>query len=257
MPHTISGVRSVISTQPAERAAELQKALKGTGLAFYHLPMIRTVTAEMNPDLEKVFARLETFDLLVFTSRNGVRSFFELLRQQGKTLPGKVKTAVIGAGTAKELEQVHRQADFIQPGNTSRDFAVYLKTQVLQGGEKVLLALGNLAPDFLQDELANLAIVGRINVYITLQEENYDRSVLQKALNNAYGLLVFSSPSAFLNFYGIYQKEQSTSPLRIVSIGQITTQAILKHTRAEVFTARKPGTEGLRREIIKYFHLKD
>ncbi len=255
--HSIPGARSVISTQPAERAAELQEALAGTGLDFYSLPMIRTETASPDRELQDVFLHLDNFDLLVFTSRNGVRLFFELLQQQGKAFPGKLKTAVIGEGTAAELEKLHEKPRFVQPGNTSRDFAGYLKTNVLKGGEKVLLALGNLAPDFLQHALASVATVRRINVYNTLPETHYDKTILQKALTGRYGLLVFSSPSGFSHFYEIYQKERSTAPLRIVSIGQVTTQAILKQARAQVFTARKPGTEGLAAEIKKYFQLKN
>ena len=218
--------------------------------------MIRTETAAWNGELQEILSKPETFDLLIFTSRNGVRSFFELLQRQGQTLPAGVKTAVIGRGTAQELALRHGKADYLQPGNTSRDFAGYLKSKVLKGGEKILLALGNLAPAFLQNELASVASVRRINVYRTLPEENYDKTVLQKALTGQYGLLVFSSPSGFSHFYEICQKNRATCPLRIVSIGPVTTQAIRKQTRAQVFTATVPGTEGLLKEIKKYFHLK-
>jgi len=254
--HIATGVRSVISTQPAERAAELQKALEGSGLEFFNVPMIRTETVILQPETRKIIEQTERFDLLIFTSRNGVKAFFELLTLTGKTFPKKVKTAVIGKGTARELEHVFGPADFIQPGNTSRDFAVYLKNKVLKGGEKILLAMGNLAPDFLQKELSAVASVQRINVYKTFPIETYNRSVIQKVLENRYGLLVFSSPSAFNRFYEIYQKEKSKAPLRIVTIGQATTGVVLNTTQAFILTAKKPGTEGLLNEIKKYFHLK-
>ena len=255
--HSTPGVRSVISMQPAERASELKKALSNADVDFYNMPMIHTQTATLQPETHQVLDNLETFDLLVFTSRNGVKSFFRLLGQTGQKFPGKIKTAVIGQGTAEELKHIFRKADYIQPGNTSRDFAVYLKHQVLQGGEKILLALGNLAPDFLQNELSSQAFVQRINVYRTLPVRDYNVALMQKIRNDRYGLLVFSSPSSFDNFYGIYQKEETSGILRIVSIGQITTQAILNTTQAQVLTAKNPSTEGLLNEIKKYFHLKD
>ncbi len=246
--------RTVISMQPVERAAELQKALRGTDLRFFNMPMIYTETEKLNSETRSVFDSLQNIDLLVFTSRNGVKAFFNLLQQSGQALSPKTKTAVIGKGTAATLEARYRKADFIQPGNTSRDFAVYLKQNVLRGGENVLLALGNLAPDFLQNELLTQASVQRINVYRTLPVREYDAGLMQKIRDGQYGVLVFSSPSAFARFYDIYQKKKTNARLRIASIGNITTQAILKTTQAFVLTAKKPGTEGLLHEIKQYFH---
>jgi uroporphyrinogen-III synthase len=209
---------------------------------------------ELNAEIQTVIERLKNFDLLVFTSRNGVKAFFKLLQQDGLTLPEKTKTAVIGKGTASVLEQSYRKADYIQPGQTSHDFAAYLKNQVLKGGEKILLVLGNLAPDFLQNELSPQASVQRIDVYRTLPIQKYDDDLMQKIRDDQYGLLLFSSPSAFANFYDNYQKEKMNARLRIVSIGETTTRAILNTTQAFVLTAKIPGTEGLLNEIKKYFH---
>ncbi len=246
--------RTVISMQPAERAEKLQHTLENSGIAFFNMPMIRTETVEINAEIQTVFDRLKSFDLLVFTSRNGVNAFFKLLQQAGLALPDKIKTAVIGKGTASALEQRYRKADYIQPGRTSRDFAVYLKRNVLKGGEKILLALGNLASDFLQNELSPQASVQRINVYRTLPVQEYDLNIMQKIQDDQYGLLIFSSPSAFANFYSNYKKKKTNTRLRIVSIGETTTQAILNTTQAFVLTAKEPGTEGLLYEIKKYFH---
>ncbi len=248
------GARNVISMQPAERASKLRKALEDSDVCFFNIPMIRTETVELNAEIQTVIERLKNFDLLVFTSRNGVKAFFKLLKQVSQELPEKMKTAVIGKGTASALEQSYRKADYIQPGRTSRDFAAYLKNQVLKGGEKILLVLGNLAPDFLQNELSPQASVQRIDVYRTFPIQKYDNDLMQKIRDDQYGLLLFSSPSAFANFYDNYQKEKMNARLRIVSIGETTTRAILNTTQAFVLTAKIPGTEGLLNEIKKYFH---
>ncbi len=248
------GARTVISMQPAERASKLRKALESSDVRFYNMPMIRTETVELNAEIQTAFEQLRNFDLLVFTSRNGVKAFFKLLRQVGQELPEKMKTAAIGKGTASTLEQSYRKADYIQPGRTSRDFAVYLKNQVLKGGEKILLVLGNLAPDFLQNELSPQASVQRIDVYRTIPVQEYDVDLMQNIWDDQYGLLVLSSPSAFTNFYDNYQKKKTNARLRIASIGETTTRAILTTTRAFVLTAKEPGTEGLLNEIKKYFH---
>ena len=252
--HIAPGVRTVISMQPAERASKLRKALENSNMRFFNMPMIRTETVKLNTEIQTVFDRLKNFDLLIFTSRNGVKAFYKLLQQAGRTLPEKIKTAAIGKGTAKEIKRYGWQADYVQPGQTSRDFAAWLKNQVLKGGEKILLALGNLAPDFLQNQLSPQAFVQRIDVYRTLPVQEYDTDLMQKIRNDQYGLLLFSSPSAFANFYDNYQQKKTNARLRIVSIGETTTQAILNTTQALVLTAKEPGTDGLLGEIKQYFH---
>ncbi|GMT44334.1 MAG: uroporphyrinogen-III synthase [bacterium] len=238
--------------QPVERASKLRKALENSDVRFFNMPMIRIETVELNTEIQSAFDRLKNFDLLIFTSRNGVKAFFKLLDQAGLTFPEKMKIAAIGKGTAEEIRQYGREADYIQPGQTSRDFAAWLKDKVLTGGEKILMALGNLASDFLQNKLSPLAFVRRIDVYRTLPVQEYDVDLMQKIRDDQYGLLVFSSPSAFANFYGNYQKKNAR--LRIVSIGETTTQAILNTTQALVLTSRVPETEGLLYEIKQYFH---
>ncbi len=246
--------RAVFSTQPVERAEKLRQALGNSDIAFFNMPMILTKTVVPDKKISNIFSELESFDLLVFTSRNGVKAFFELWQKTKHLFPEKLKTAAIGKGTAEEIEHYHRQADFVQTGNTSHDFAVYLKTSVLKGGEKVLLALGNLASDFLQNALSPHAFIQRIDVYQTFPVQKYDSNLMQKIRDDQYGLLVFSSPSAFANFYGKYQKKKTNARLRIVSIGKTTTQAILNTTQALVLTAKVPATEGLLYEIKQYFH---
>ncbi len=251
LPHT------VISLQPAERAAALGRALQGSPVAFFNLPMIYTETVPLTKETEQKLRQLPQIDLLVFTSRNGVKSFFSLLKKTGISLPVRTKIAVIGHGTAGTLEQLYRPADFIQPGITSADFIAYLQKEVLDEKQRIMLALGNLAPDRLENGLKPFATVQRINVYQTFPVKTYDKSLMQAIEENRYGLLVVSSPSAFYRFHELYHPRRE-NPLRMVSIGQITTGAVLKkEPQAVVLTAKKPGTEGLLNEIKKYFHLKN
>lgn len=69
--------------------------------------------------------RLDTFDWIVFTSRNGVRIFFEQWKQQRKDMRklASHKFAVIGKGTEKELEKYGIYADFVPEKFSSEDMA--------------------------------------------------------------------------------------------------------------------------------------
>ncbi len=248
------GEQSVISTQPFDQAEKLRLALKGSGITFFNLPMIRTEALPLSEEIKTAILGLNQFNLVVFTSKNGADAFWNDLMQIKVAFPEALKIAVIGKGTANAVKKYHGNPDFINEGNTSTDFAAYLKSEVISESDKILLAQGTLAPDFLLNELNKLAEVKRINVYQTLPEENCDSGLITNIRNNRYGLLVFSSPSGFSNFYKFYKGDEEQSPLRILSIGRTTSNAILGICNAEIITVEKPGTQGLKNEIIRYFH---
>ena len=228
--------------------------MKGSGITLFNLPMIRTEILPLSDEIRMKILELSQFNLVIFTSINGVDAFWKNLDATNVRFPATLKTAVIGAGTALAVKKHHGNPDFINEGKTSTDFAEYLKSEVIRNDDKILLVQGNLAPDYLSNELDKLADVKRINVYRTVPEENCDMELMTNIRNDRYGLLVFSSPSGFSNFYKFYNGGEEKSPLRILSIGKTTTSAISGICNAEIITAEKPGTQGLKNEIIRYFH---
>lgn len=249
------GEKSVISTQPFEQAEKLRLALKGSGIPFFNLPMIRTEALPLSGEIKDAIRNLNQYNLLIFTSKNGVSNFWKALEQMNLSFPSGLKIAVIGGGTSKALQEYHGKPDFVNEGKTSPDFAAYLKSEIISESDKILLVQGNLAPDFLLNELNEIAAVKRINVYQTLAEGTCDENIMKEIREDRYGLLVFSSPSGFSNFYNFYKSgEEGKSRLRILSIGNTTTEAISRICNADIITAAKPGTQGLKNEILSYFH---
>ncbi|MBN2637657.1 MAG: uroporphyrinogen-III synthase [Bacteroidales bacterium] len=244
----------VISTQPIEQAEKLKSALSGSGVDFFSIPMIKTQTIEPNEHLVAVLKKLSLYDRIIFTSKNGVSSFFEILKKLQIHFPKEIQTAVIGKGTATELKKKGFRANHLNPGNTSVEFAEYLNHSVISPNENILLVQGTKAPDFLEKELSGKLKVTRVNVYQTLPVEEINQQIIELIKSDQYGLLVFSSPSAF-EFFSKHVNTE-TQKFRILSIGNITTSAIISDTKSEIITAEKPGTEYLKKEIIHYFNQK-
>lgn len=244
--------RLVISTQPVEQAEKLKSVLSGSDIDFLSLPMIRTEVADADEALFSVLSNLSGFDRMIFTSKNGGYAFSSLLEKFKLPFPEDVAVAVIGKGTAAELKNSGFKNINLNPGNTSADFAEYLTHSVIKPNEKVLLVQGSRAPEFLEKEVSKIAQVTRINVYHTLPVEDTDSNIIEKIKEDRYGLLIFSSPSAFA-FFSQYV-DPDTQKLRILSIGSTTTAAIKKAADVEVITAVKPDNQSLKKEIIHYFN---
>jgi len=164
------------------------------------------------------------YDWLVFTSKNGVKSWFSRFSKYEQQ-----KIAVIGAPTAQALAKFGLMADFIGSGHSGVVFAQEFK-RVLQGYEKLLLILGNLAPDKLMNNLlkgwgkdCNLDI-DRVDVYETRMPLSINHVAINRIITNDYRVIAVSSPSAVHNLMHVLANRAKN--LRFVSIGGVTSNAI-------------------------------
>ncbi len=244
----------IISTQPVEQAKKLSILIKSPDLELISIPLIKTKTLELNNQIKSALNKLYDFDWVIFTSKKGVIAFFKLLNDM-KLSQNKIKSlkfAVIGISTASELNNQGFKADYINPGNTSKEFLFYLLRDVLNNYDKILIPLGNLANNFIPDALSEISSVTRIDVYETIKLKEINKKVLIRINENDYKLLVFTSPSAFENFIEITGYKPKDKKLNILSIGQTTTNCIQKLGFDVNITAKKSTIEGLANEIKNF-----
>lgn len=101
--------KRVLVTQPKSKASKLEQKLRNLGAETKLYPCIRTdFIRPMAPEFE-------AYDTFVFTSTEGVRSFFGWLLEQGKdvrAVSGK-RFACIGSATAAALREFGLTADFV------------------------------------------------------------------------------------------------------------------------------------------------
>lgn len=246
----------VITTQPIDQAIRLINPLTEAGAKVYNLPMIKIVNTQAEYEHEIIINSLKDFNLLIFTSRNGVMGFFHLLKsiKGNHQIPENLKIAVIGESTANEVKRFNHSAHYINSGITSDEFLEYLKTKVLSINDRVLLALGNLASDKLKDELNKIAFTVRINVYKTIKPDSFNHEILSITKKQKADLTVFTSPSAFRNFIqttGLTSDEYNTT---IACIGKTTGSYIKSEGYKVDMVACNPAIESFAQEIISFLN---
>lgn len=244
--------RIVITTQPADRARAMIDLLHLKGAVALSMPLIKTGTLLLPPrSIQNVICNMQP-GLLVFTSTKGVHGFFEnLMNVTGSyTLPHPAAIAVIGSTTAEAVKKYTTTPIHNNPGSDARDLANFLKEKVIRPGEKILLALGNLAPGFLEEELSEIALVRRINVYETvfLKPANEETSHLIR--QGKADMIIFTSPSAFHSYLEHFA---SCAPVPFAAIGHTTAAAISEAGYDVAVTAETPSTENLADAIENFF----
>ncbi|MFV0365567.1 MAG: uroporphyrinogen-III synthase [Mangrovibacterium sp.] len=185
---------------------------------------------------------LESYDWLLFTSKNGIRHFDAF---HDGSYKGKI--AALGNSTAKELAKYGYQADFIGDGTSSAAMAVALGN-VLADQDKVLAVLGHMASFNLQMGLKMK--VDRIEVYDTILESLQDKESRQLILADDYKLILAASPSAVkslvMNFGGREIK------WRMACIGETTAQVCRAMGIKPVLVASQQSFETLLSESTAY-----
>lgn len=251
--------KTIISTRPFNRDAQLIDLLTTEGANYISLPMIAVEMNELTSDQKNALINLQQFDWVIFTSINGVQFFFEHLKTicSEKIFPPNLKTAVVGHSTKKELEKFGVEATLVSDGNTSMDFLKHLNSAILENSnQKLLLPFGNLAGDLLELNLKSKAQICRINVYNTVAPRQVDSVLLRKIILHQYDLILLSSPSAFYNLKMHLGASFPIKELRVACIGPVTEKALTDYEVIPQVVAESSTAEGLFESVKKYFQTK-
>ncbi|MFY1045429.1 uroporphyrinogen-III synthase [Chryseobacterium sp. GP-SGM7] len=171
---------------------------------------------------------VNNFDLknksLIFTSLNGVKSFFEngFKPDEDFTAKNYNKIYCVGEKTKKELRK-----------NGFGTYKVLKNAETLAkfiidncAHEKFIHFCGNLAIDVLDNTLPLQNIqYEKVTIYNTQE--------LNPAIYEKYHAIVFFSPSGVRSF----AKNNSLENTLLFSMGKTTSKEIRKHTKSEVFTS--------------------
>jgi uroporphyrinogen-III synthase len=102
--NTLTG-KIIISTRPLTEDDLIKSHLVAKGAQVLDLPMIRTECVELSETIKTVFTGLNDYEWIVFTSKNGVICFYDLLSKAGveANILSTKKIAVMGKATGDEV----------------------------------------------------------------------------------------------------------------------------------------------------------
>ena len=253
----LSGKRLVV-TRAAKQASGITARLSAFGAEVIETPMIETrdVFPGLTGDLHADFNDLKNFDLLAFTSTNGVESFFKQLLASGRDIrefAGK-KIASVGKITEKKLLEYGIRCDYVPEDHTGEGLGKLLAEKCAAGEldeSRILLLQGNLADDTL---LKLLPKATRWIVYETLsvaELPEWKREAVEGA-----DAVVFASSSAVENFCAVVSDvipaQAGISSRLAFCIGRMTESAACKNG-FETVTSDESTMDSLVKKIVEYY----
>ena len=210
--------------------------------------------------IPKFVDKVRSADWIVFTSKNGVRSFFYNLELAGADirLIANARFAVVGKATEKELVKHHINADIIPAEQTGKGLADAMKlcmpyvygesdedTFDLSNGNisdkmcKVCIFSAKEASPDLEAGLKEICELEKIDAYVN--EQAYES--IPESIGKMVSEAVFTSASNVERFFHMLPENAYVETA--YSIGEKTTAALEQHNVREIVQADDSSYEAL------------
>lgn len=235
-------------TVPYIKTNELIEKLQQLGA-----DVISVKTGIIKPIIIPDFAnKVRSADWIVFTSKNGVRSFFYNLELAGADirLIANAMFAVVGKATEKELTKHHIKADIIPMEQTGKGLADAMKLCMPYAyGEsdgnisdkmcKVCIFSAKEASPDLEAGLKEICELEKIDAYVN--EQAYES--ISESIGNMVSEAVFTSASNVERFFHMLPENAYVETA--YSIGEKTTAVLEQHNVREILQADDSSYEAL------------
>jgi uroporphyrinogen III methyltransferase/synthase len=241
---------SIAVTRAREQASRLAERLRGLGAEVIVAPVISTQI------LPGPAPELDSYDLICFTSPNGVEALFERLDAEGldsRAFPSRSQTrvAAIGPATARALRARGISTDVMPEKAVGEALAEALGDVPVK---RALVARArearDVVPDALRERGAEVDVVAVYETVVELLDSE------QAAAVAAADFITFTSASTVRNFLAAVGGREAwlargQSRPRAVSIGPVTSDELRRHGLDPDVEAEDHDIDGLVAAIMR------
>jgi len=249
-------------TRTRDQASQLSRQLLESGADVLEVPTIKIVPPDEHQDLVDAMLGLNSYDWLVFTSANGVTTFFELFFKTFDDLRdiGGVRIAAIGPGTAAKLKEIHLKVDLMPEESVAKEIGrAFAKFESIDNLKILLLRAQVANPELPKTLEAMGAIVDDVACYKTVPETEDRNGAAARMLEIGADWITFTSGSTVENFHARFNLPEFLGRFpqtKLASIGPETTRAILALGQKPAVEAKEHNIDGLVRAIEARVHAK-
>lgn len=224
---------------------------KGCNPVEIQLGRIETIAVNIDKNL------LQNNGLIIFTSANGVNSFFESLYKcqlDTRSLYG-CKIAAIGVKTANTLKTFGIIADIIPESHNSNELLRLIEEKIYLGelGENILYIKGKNVKNSLTEELKKHAVLTCMDVYENknIIIEPQERQQIIKEAKEADGILFTcaSNVERFLDIMGAKEGRDILSDKKVISIGEKCSKALRRAGIKNYIQSQEASYESMAEKI--------
>ncbi len=243
--------------------------LEELGAEIIEFPTIEIVPPESYDELDKSIDKIETYDWLIFTSRNGVNYFFKRFFEKARDIRDLkgIKICAIGTKTAKEIKKYGIKINLIpeefHAEGLIEAFSPPLNPPLAKGGIeggvlkgiRFLLPRAESAREVFPEKVRELG--GELDVpvaYRTRKPESRGKRLRRFLKEGRISLATFTSAATFNNFREIMGKDadELLKGVAVAVIGPVTAKAVENAGLHVDIMPEEATIEAMVEEIIKW-----
>jgi len=254
--------KKIVITRARAQASDLVSKLNKLGAQCIEIPTIKIAPPkDINP-LKESIENINKYNWLVFTSVNGVKSFFDTLFDMGKDVRvlGHLKFACIGPVTKERLKDFGIISDIL-PETYRAESVVEAFSNFEIKDKKVLLPRAKKARTILPEELTKMgAKVDEVIAYETLLDDDKKEELVSFLENNEIDAVTFTSSSTVSNFMSQLEDKDVEKLLKNVvtaSIGPITSDTARSLNIEPDIEALEYTIPGLVDSLLEFYKNKE
>jgi len=224
--------RRIVVTRTREQASQLSQQLLDLGGEVLEVPTIKIVEPDEKMPMLEALQGLGEYDWVVFTSPNGVNSFFDYFFKAFDDIRalGNLRVAAVGPATAARLKELHLRVDAMPEkyvaGKVSKAIVEYESVENL----RFLIARAQVANAELCQSLEGMgAIVDDVAFYKTVPETEDRNGAAAQLIESGADWLTFTSSSTVENFHARFDLPKLLTQfpdMKTASIGPETSKAL-------------------------------
>ncbi len=241
--------RRIVVTRDAAGNADFAAKIVRRGGNPLEFETIRIKPLTDSNDFLRMLTQIGHYDWIVFTSGNGVTTFFDALDRLSKDARvfGSAKVAAIGGKTADSLSGYGIKADFVPGVFTSKELGKQLIGFTNLQNKKILLLRSQLASNELVETLAGAgAQVDNVVIYTAQSAKGESAWLAERISKETIDWLTFASPSSVDGFFEqIDSVAVKSGNVKIASIGPVTSERLSQLNITVDVTANEHTLDGL------------
>jgi uroporphyrinogen III methyltransferase/synthase len=241
----------IVVTRARDQAVQFSRQLVDLGAEVLEVPTIRIEAPTRREGIVDALLELNSYDWLVFTSPNGVCTFFDYFFRQFHDMRdiGGCRIAAVGPATAKKLKELHLQVDLMPDEALASSIAEAFSDYESIENLKICLLRAEVANRELPSALEAMgAIVDDIACYRTVPETEDPSGAAAKLLEAGAEWVTFTSASTVEYFHARFDLPQlilKWPKLKLASIGPETSKALATLRLKPTVEAKEHTTDGL------------
>ncbi|MFT4638980.1 MAG: uroporphyrinogen III methyltransferase/synthase [Verrucomicrobiales bacterium] len=222
--------KRIVVTRTRKQAGVLSQRLRLLGADVYELPTIRIEPPKDMLDFAEFVRDAHTYDWLVFTSPNGVESFFDVyykIYKDARSIGG-VRIAAVGPGTAQKIHEFHLDVDLLPEKHTAEGLVQAFKKDGDVENLNFLWVKAETTREVIGEELIKMgAILDEAVAYRTVPETDDVTGARARFEKEGADLITFTSASTVDCFMALGLP--LPKDIKVASIGPITSEAVVRH----------------------------